>query len=608
MSVLLREVLEQRPDQVLAATGVDGERVAVAAAARQRSQADAGPRSSRRKAAWRAIVRCTLRRMPARVAPPARRLLVWPSAFARRRSRARCLARSRSTARSSPRPPRVRSAHAIRSARSRARRCTGSRSPCAPRVWARVLPALSFGHALAAIHVSLAREPRAAPAARRGAARDERRCGAHGCRSREATASTVLPPGGRHARGRRRSRRRSARPSPSAWWARGRWRCWPRLPRALGGRHRVAPATRRAARRLEIRRCRRRSSRRGAVAAWLLESAVLWQAARFAGIELGIRRRGARHLRHDRRTGRRDHARRHRNVRGRGHGGAGRPRRRPRRGPRGGGDGPRAQDRVQPGRRGHRARAPRSGLLGRMRLRRRPERAPAPRLPTTRPSSCSCRHTTKAMRSPASSAASRTSCSDVPCVCLVVDDGSTDGTAAAAAAAGAVVVRHEGTEDSAPPCGRGLAQAVASGPAAVVFCDADGEYAPEELERLRGARSWPARPTTSSARASPATPDGCVPIGALGNLRAHAAALASSRGRRSATARAAIAPCPRAPPPTPRSIHDFNYAQVLTLDLLGQGLPLRRGADQLPVPDEPAARSCGWGLTSDASYPRSTAS
>ena len=31
-------------------------------------------------------------------------------------------------------------------------------------------------------------------------------------------------------------------------------------------------------------------------------------------------------------------------------------------------------------------------------------------------------------------------------------------------------------------------------------------------------------------------------------------------------------------------IHDYNYAQVLTLDLVRNGLPLRRGADLVLVP------------------------
>ena len=58
----------------------------------------------------------------------------------------------------------------------------------------------------------------------------------------------------------------------------------------------------------------------------------------------------------------------------------------------------------------------------------------------------------------------------------------------------------------------------------------------------------------------------------------------SSPAGRSPTARAATGPSRRPPPPPPRSIHDYNYAQVLTLDLLAKGFRYRRGADQLPLP------------------------
>jgi glycosyltransferase involved in cell wall biosynthesis len=66
---------------------------------------------------------------------------------------------------------------------------------------------------------------------------------------------------------------------------------------------------------------------------------------------------------------------------------------------------------------------------------------------------------------------------------VVVDDGSRDATAAKAEGAGAHVV-------SQPPRGlgaavrTGFAAALAYDPAAIAFCDADGEYAPEELERM----------------------------------------------------------------------------------------------------------------------------
>jgi hypothetical protein len=67
---------------------------------------------------------------------------------------------------------------------------------------------------------------------------------------------------------------------------------------------------------------------------------------------------------------------------------------------------------------------------------------------------------------------------------LVVDDGSTDGTAAAAASAGATVLRHE------TPCGKGAALATAwdwageHGFLWALMLDGDGQHATEDVPRL----------------------------------------------------------------------------------------------------------------------------
>src|SRR5690349_6872034 len=64
---------------------------------------------------------------------------------------------------------------------------------------------------------------------------------------------------------------------------------------------------------------------------------------------------------------------------------------------------------------------------------------------------------------------------------LIVDDGSTDGTGAAATAAGARVVRH--------PASRGNGAAIKTGARnatgeLLLFMDADGQHAPEQVEAL----------------------------------------------------------------------------------------------------------------------------
>src|SRR5262245_42594467 len=69
---------------------------------------------------------------------------------------------------------------------------------------------------------------------------------------------------------------------------------------------------------------------------------------------------------------------------------------------------------------------------------------------------------------------------------VVVDDGSTDGTAAAAAGAGATVVSFDRNRGLGAAVREGLAQGVDAGAAAVAFLDADGEYAPEELGAVVG--------------------------------------------------------------------------------------------------------------------------
>ena len=74
---------------------------------------------------------------------------------------------------------------------------------------------------------------------------------------------------------------------------------------------------------------------------------------------------------------------------------------------------------------------------------------------------------------------------------LVVDDGSTDGTAEAARAAGARVLRHPENRGK----GRALATAfedlLGRGAEAVVTLDADGQHLPEEIPRLLAAWERP---------------------------------------------------------------------------------------------------------------------
>ncbi|HEX9890322.1 MAG TPA: glycosyltransferase [Nitriliruptorales bacterium] len=152
---------------------------------------------------------------------------------------------------------------------------------------------------------------------------------------------------------------------------------------------------------------------------------------------------------------------------------------------------------------------------------------------------------------------------------LVIDDGSSDGTPEVARAAGAEVVQQPHNRGLGAAVRRGFSEALARDAAVVAFCDADGEYAPEELgrlvapilsgqadyvigsrfkgriERMLPHRRLGNRVLTSALRFVARTPisDGQSGYRALS---------------REAVRRAEV-------------IHDFNYAQVLTLDLLAKG-------------------------------------
>ena len=156
-----------------------------------------------------------------------------------------------------------------------------------------------------------------------------------------------------------------------------------------------------------------------------------------------------------------------------------------------------------------------------------------------------------------------------PVVVVVVDDGSTDGTARAAAAAGAQVRSHGANRGLGAAVRTGLALGAELDAVAVAFCDADGEYAPEELERLvgpvldgRADYVVGSRFTGSIGR--------MLPHRRLGNrlltlgLRvvARQPITDGQSGYRALSARAAA---------TCQIAHDYNYAQVLTLDVLARG-------------------------------------
>ena len=151
---------------------------------------------------------------------------------------------------------------------------------------------------------------------------------------------------------------------------------------------------------------------------------------------------------------------------------------------------------------------------------------------------------------------------------LVVDDGSTDGTADAAAAAGATVVTvaHAGLGAAVR---RGLAEAVDAGAVAVAFCDADGEYDPAELGRLVGPILAGEADYVVGSRFA-GGPRRMRPHRMVGN-RVLTGALSLLAGRRITDGQSGYRALSREAAAAAEVVHDFNSAQVLTLDLLAKG-------------------------------------
>jgi hypothetical protein len=152
---------------------------------------------------------------------------------------------------------------------------------------------------------------------------------------------------------------------------------------------------------------------------------------------------------------------------------------------------------------------------------------------------------------------------------LVVDDGSTDRTAAVAAAAGASVLPLSTNRGLGAAVRAGIGEALHRGAAAVAFCDADGEYAPEELEAvvapiLRGEADYVvgSRFAGHIRRMPPHRRLGNVALTLLLRFVSRAPITDGQSGFRALSAAAAA---------EAEVIHDFNYAQVLTLDLLAKG-------------------------------------
>ncbi len=157
---------------------------------------------------------------------------------------------------------------------------------------------------------------------------------------------------------------------------------------------------------------------------------------------------------------------------------------------------------------------------------------------------------------------------------IVVDDGSTDGTAEAARKHGAdVVVSHARNLGLGAALRTGLAAANDLDARAAVYVDADGEYPPEQIPDLLapiesgeadyvlGSRYLGKRPSQRLFRR-------------IGNL-VFTGLLTVASGRRMTDGQTGFRAFSRRALECAEIIHDYNYAQVLTLDLLKKGMRMR---------------------------------
>ncbi|MEM9562724.1 MAG: lysylphosphatidylglycerol synthase domain-containing protein [Actinomycetota bacterium] len=152
---------------------------------------------------------------------------------------------------------------------------------------------------------------------------------------------------------------------------------------------------------------------------------------------------------------------------------------------------------------------------------------------------------------------------------LVVDDGSADDTVARAREAGADVIELGINQGLGAAVRVGLAEGVRRRAAAVVFCDADGEYPPEELENMvEPILAGEADYVTGSRF-----------LGHIEHMRPHrrignlvlTRALSIVARRRISDGQTGYRALSLEAAGSAEIIHDFNYAQVITLDLLAKG-------------------------------------
>ncbi len=161
-------------------------------------------------------------------------------------------------------------------------------------------------------------------------------------------------------------------------------------------------------------------------------------------------------------------------------------------------------------------------------------------------------------------------CGGRPVEVLVVDDGSRDGSAAEAAAAGATVVAQPANLGLGAAVRRGLAEACAFGPAAVVYLDADGEYFPEDVAQVAAPVLSGELDYCAGSRFAGSIRR-MLPHRRFGNRVLTMCLRWVARRRDITDGQSGFRAFSSAAAADAEVVHDYNYAQVLTLDLLAKG-------------------------------------
>jgi glycosyltransferase involved in cell wall biosynthesis len=152
---------------------------------------------------------------------------------------------------------------------------------------------------------------------------------------------------------------------------------------------------------------------------------------------------------------------------------------------------------------------------------------------------------------------------------LVVDDGSSDGTAGLARKRGAVVVSHQANRGLGAAVRTGLRAAVEAGATAVAYLDADLEYFPEDIPCLLEP--------VLAGRADYVI--GSRFLGGVRGMRLHrrlgnhafTALLSLLTHKKMTDGQTGMRAFSREAAQSAEIVHDYNYAQVLTLDLVRKG-------------------------------------